>query len=60
MALTQQEQKTLSKILQDIEDVTQDLSAFEHLTMIRRVRQQLAQTAGDVSQLMGQSVEVRG
>jgi hypothetical protein len=60
MALTQQEQKTLSKILQDIEGVTQDLSAFEHLTMIRRVRQQLTQTAGDVSQLMGQSVEVRG
>jgi hypothetical protein len=60
MALTQQEQKTLSKILQDMEDVTQDLSAFEHLTIIRRVRQQFAQTAGDVSQLMGQSVEVRG
>jgi hypothetical protein len=60
MALTEQEQKTLSKILRDIEDVTQDLSAFEHLTMIRRVREQLAQTAGDVSQLMGQNVEVRG
>ena len=60
MALTEQEQKTLSKILRDIEDATQDLSAFEHLTMIRRVRRQLAQTAGDVSQLMGQSAEVRG
>jgi hypothetical protein len=52
MALTEQEQKTLSKILHDIEEVKQDLSAFEHLTMVRRVRQQLAQTTSDISQLM--------
>ena len=57
MALSEQEQKTLSRILRDIEETTQDLSAFEHLTLIRRVRQRLAQTTSDISQLMGQSVE---
>jgi len=52
MALTEQEQEKLSKILREIEEMRQDLSAFEHLTLIRRVRQQLAQTTGDIKQLI--------
>jgi hypothetical protein len=53
MALTEQEQKRLSKVLRDLEGMKQDLSAFQHLTLIRRVRQQLTQTSSDISQLLG-------
>jgi hypothetical protein len=52
MALTEAEQKKLSTILRDIEKVNQDLSAFQHLTLIQDVRQQLTQSASELKQLM--------
>ncbi len=54
MPLTEQEQKKLSQVLRNIDDVAQDLSAFEHLTLIRRVRQELKQATRDLRQLAGE------